>query len=283
LVALVVQQDDLKMKTCSALVVDDEPTTLELICSVLESVGVRCLGARTGAQALEIATAHPALQLIITDIKMPEMDGLGFIKSISEKLGRNSMPPVVFLTAYPSIDFTISALRLGATDFLIKPVRPAQLLEVYKRVTGETPVCANEPSAKRTHAVAQAKSTKMSDLGGRALLGIDELRNLRRAHPVLSELDDTESELLLELLRSERAGRRLSVSALSISVDNERVSSATALRRIQHLERAGLVVRVPDPLDARRFFVSLAPETRSALELYLIQVAKAFQMAAEPA
>jgi CheY-like chemotaxis protein len=268
------------MKRYGALVVDDDPTTLDLICSVLETHEASCLRARSGAEALQLVTSHPGLQLIVTDINMPEMDGLSFMKRIGEILGRDKMPPVVFLTAYPSIDFTISALRLGATDFLIKPVRPAQLMEVVKRVVGSVPASVN---GSQLRSIASKPALKPKDASGRALLGIDELRNLRRAHPILKDLDDTESDLLLELLRSERAGKRLSVSALSISVDNERVSSATALRRIQNLVRAGLIERVPDPLDARRDFVLLAPQTRGALELYLTQVAEAFKSMAETA
>jgi CheY-like chemotaxis protein len=273
------------MKKYSVLVVDDEPTTLELICSVLEANAVPCLGAHSAAQALQMVSAHEGLRLIITDINMPGMDGLAFMKRLGETLGRGRMPPVVFLTAYPSLDFTITALRLGAVDFLIKPVRPAQLLEVYRRVVGVA--CSGESEPRREQfkstAGSRVKALQPNDVSGRALLGIDEMRNLRRAHPLLRDLDDTESDLLLELLRSERAGRRLSVSALSISVDNERVSSATALRRIQSLVRAGLIERVPDPLDARREFVSLPPQTRDALELYLTQVAEAFKVVAEPA
>ncbi|HWK72902.1 MAG TPA: response regulator [Povalibacter sp.] len=267
------------MKKPSVLVVDDDPATLQLICSVLEANGVSCLAANGAAQALEVADAHPALGLIITDINMPQMDGLALVKRIGETPGRVAIPPVVFLTAYPSVDFAISALRLGATDFLIKPVRPVQLLAVVKRVIGETGEYVDGRLPPPTVA-AGSRPTKQNDVSGRALLGIDELRNRRRTHPLLSELDDTASDLLLELLRAERASRRLSVSALSISIDNDRVSSATALRRIQNLVRAGHIVRIPDPLDARREFVSLAPETRVALELYLKQVAEAFTAAA---
>jgi two-component system chemotaxis response regulator CheY len=270
------------MKPFNALVVDDDPTTLDLICSVLKENGASCLRAQSGAQAMQLVTTHPHLQLIVTDINMPELDGLSFMKCVSEVLGRIRVPPVVFLTAYPSVESTITALRLGATDFLIKPVRPTQLLEVVKRVIGDVALSSVSESAK-AGAAPRSRMPKPIDPSDRALLGIDELRNLRRAQPLLSELDDTESELLLELLRSERAGKRLSVSALSISVDNDRVSSATALRRIQNLVRAGVIVRIPDPMDARRDFVALAPQAREALDLYLTQVAEAFKMMAEVA
>jgi DNA-binding MarR family transcriptional regulator len=77
--------------------------------------------------------------------------------------------------------------------------------------------------------------------------------------------------LLLQLLRAEHEDERLSVSALSISV--EHASPTTALRRIQELVKAGHVVRQPDPLDARRDFVVLSAGSRAVLEKYLQQVA----------
>jgi CheY-like chemotaxis protein/DNA-binding MarR family transcriptional regulator len=269
-----------EMKKPSVLVVDDDPATLHLIGSVLDANGAVCVSASTGAQALQHVMAHPQLQLIISDIAMPEMDGLEFMKRLGELLARDRIPPVVFLTAHPSIDFAISALRLGATDFLIKPVQPSKLLAIFKRFV---PARSAGPEPGKGASTARSGASKPEDPRSQALLGIDELRKLRRGHPVLSDLDDTESDLLLELLRAERAGRRLSVSALSISVDIDRVSSATALRRIQNLVRAGLIVRIPDPEDARRDFVTLAAEARSALDTYLLQVAEAFKAAGQMA
>jgi DNA-binding MarR family transcriptional regulator len=94
----------------------------------------------------------------------------------------------------------------------------------------------------------------------------------------LGEPDDVAWELLLELLRAERVAQRISVSALSISV--EHISPTTALRRIRELVKAGHIMRNPDPMDARRDFVTLASESRAALEQYLGQVAKELAAAA---
>jgi DNA-binding MarR family transcriptional regulator len=81
-----------------------------------------------------------------------------------------------------------------------------------------------------------------------------------------------------ELLRAERNGQRLSVSALTVSV--EQVSATTALRRTQELVKAGHIVRNPDPTDARRDFVALAPEIRATLDRYLERVAAELTAAA---
>ncbi len=97
---------------------------------------------------------------------------------------------------------------------------------------------------------------------------------MRREFPPLGDLDDVAWDLVRELVRAERTAQRLSVSALSMVV--EQVSSSTAVRRIQDLVRAGILLRSPDPSDARRDFVSLAPEMRTTLDQYLEQVAQEF-------
>ncbi len=122
---------------------------------------------------------------------------------------------------------------------------------------------------------AEVRTGQVSEL---ALLGMDHLRRLRRQFPPLGELDDVAWDLLRELLRAERIGQRLSVSALSVSV--EQVSSTTALRRTQELVKAGHIVRSPDPSDARRDFVALADEIRGTLDRYLERVATELATAA---
>jgi len=103
---------------------------------------------------------------------------------------------------------------------------------------------------------------------------MDRLRFLRRQFPPLGDLDEVGWELVRELVCAEARSQQLSVSALSLSV--EQVSASTALRRIQDLARAGIVTRTPDSVDARREFVSLPPTIRATLHEYFKQVAREF-------
>lgn len=293
------------------LVIDDDPTTLELVRSVLEANGFSCLSASGGEQALAIIRATPGILLAISDINMPGMDGIAVLRSLGTQPLGHPPPRVIFLTAYPSIDFAVAALRLGAIDFLTKPVRPQNLLravrEAVEKVYRERSVpqdtgrevlaqqaealaaalkdWANlqrqesaQPVAAAPGVPAQPQEAKAPPTGEFALLGMDHLRRLRRLFPPLGDLDDVAWDLLRELLRAERSGQRLSVSALTLSV--EQVSSTTALRRTQELARAGHIVRNPDPSDARRDFVTLAPATREKLEQYLQRVAAELAAAA---
>jgi CheY-like chemotaxis protein/DNA-binding MarR family transcriptional regulator len=285
------------------LVIDDDPATLQLVRSVLEANGHACLTAASAEEALAIVDSTPGIPIAISDINLPGMDGILFLERINSHRATQLSPRVIFLTAYPRLDFAIAALRLGAIDFLTKPVRPKELLRAVasavERVQNErsalqTPEDAAAlvqqaqalAAALRGWAQAQpqqpsssAPRAALSDPGEFALLGMEQLRRLRREFPPLSELDDVAWDLLLELMRAEKSSTRLSVSSLSISI--EHVSSTTALRRIQDLVKAGQMVRLPDPSDARRDFVALATETRELLQRYLERVGNEFAAAAD--
>jgi CheY-like chemotaxis protein/DNA-binding MarR family transcriptional regulator len=287
------------------LAIDDDPATLELLRSVLIANGYACLTASGAEEALSLIAANPDILVAISDISMPGMDGITLLERINSQSAPGSVPRVVFLTAHARVDYAVAALRLGAIDFLTKPVRPQSMLNVVRnavqRVERERAISvlpeevANlARKAQELAAVIRGGPTVNSREGGAAgrepaarsmkgvaphpahvaLLGMDHLRRLRREFPPLGDLDDVAWDLLRELVRAERAGEKLSVSSLSMAA--EQVSSSTAMRRIQELAKTGLIVRSPDPTDARRDFVVLAYEMRATLERYLERVAREF-------
>lgn len=280
------------------LVIDDDPATVQLVSSVLEANGYQCLTAPNAEQALAIVDSSPQIAIAICDINMPGMGGILFLERINALVAPHVLPPgVIFLTAHPRLDFAVAGLRLGAVDFLTKPVRPKELLSAVvtavqrvqrdraNHVPNEIAAVAQQAQALaatlKGWAQAQAQPDRrgaVANPGELALLGMEHLRRLRRSVPPLSELDDVAWDLLLELMRAEKTGQRLSVSSLSISIDH--VSSTTALRRIHELVKAGHIVRVPDPTDARRDFVALPDECRAILERYVDRVGRELAAAA---
>jgi CheY-like chemotaxis protein len=278
------------------LVIDNDSSMVLWVRSVLQAEGYECFSALSGEEALTTLRSTPDILVAISDIHMPGMDGISLLRNMSTTLNSAaSVPRFIFLTAYPEIDFAVAALRLGAVDFLVKPVRPQELSGAVRRacervdrnraaleLTDQAAMLAKQAEALAAalnawkHPHSEPVERKTSDDFAR--LGLDHLRRPRQSFAPLGALDDVAWELLLELLRAEKVAQRISVSALSISV--EHISPTTALRRIRELVKAGHIIRNPDPMDARRDFVTLAAESRAALEQYLGQVAKELAAAA---
>ena len=100
------------------LIVDDEKMIYSILARRLAKEGYSCTMANDGREALGYFYKNN-FSLIISDIRMPEMDGLELLRSV-RAVRPNMM--VIMMTAYPEIDMAVEAIRLGATDFLIKPV-----------------------------------------------------------------------------------------------------------------------------------------------------------------
>lgn len=116
------------------LIVEDEKITREFLISILQEEGHTVLEASGVKDALKIIASKP-LALVITDQKMPDGEGLSLLaasKDIDPTL------PVVFLTAYASVELAVEAMRQGAFDFIGKPFTPEEVLVVVKRACERT-------------------------------------------------------------------------------------------------------------------------------------------------
>ncbi|MFB9328851.1 response regulator [Paenibacillus aurantiacus] len=113
------------------LIVDDEPRTRQGLKKTLETwVASDCeiVTAENGDEALDIAAKRP-IQLLLTDIRMPEMNGLELIKAIREG---GSDPVVILLSGYSEFEYAQEGIRLGVVNYLLKPVQKAKLLEAVE-------------------------------------------------------------------------------------------------------------------------------------------------------
>jgi DNA-binding response OmpR family regulator len=116
------------------LIVDDEPNVRLVLRTTLQSAGYRILEAPNGLAALsQLRETH--CDLILLDLRMPEVDGLWALYRLRE---RGDTRPVVVLTAHGSIPDAVTATKLGATDFLTKPVTPDKLRAVVSVALGRT-------------------------------------------------------------------------------------------------------------------------------------------------
>jgi DNA-binding NtrC family response regulator len=111
------------------LIVDDEAAQRRIMADILKAAGHRVAVAESADQAEETA-ADFGPEVVLTDLKMPGRGGL----SLVETLGKLPLPPeVVVITAFGTVDTAVKAMRLGAYDYLTKPLEKEELLLVAER------------------------------------------------------------------------------------------------------------------------------------------------------
>jgi two-component system response regulator PilR (NtrC family) len=113
------------------LVVDDEEVMREFLLEVFDSY--QPLGARDGEEAYSVVMSQP-VSLVITDLKMPRMDGLELLKKVKQ---HNQEIKVIVVTGYASLDMASACIDAGAFDFLKKPFSINQIRGVVERALGE--------------------------------------------------------------------------------------------------------------------------------------------------
>ena len=127
----------------SVLVVDDEPTIVEIFGSYLERAGFAVERAMDGPEALRLAELHRP-DLVVLDLMLPGLDGIEVLRRLHERPGRRVA--VILLTARGEESDRLAGLRHGADDYVVKPFSPAELVArveaVLRRVS--PPVATEE-------------------------------------------------------------------------------------------------------------------------------------------
>ncbi|MDZ7261070.1 MAG: response regulator [candidate division KSB1 bacterium] len=100
------------------LIVDDEVDVLNIIADMIRKWGYHPVTAQSGQEALEKFKTM-AIDVVLTDLIMPQMNGLSLLKEI---MTINDRAMVIMLTGYPSLDSAIQTIKEGAYDYLVKPI-----------------------------------------------------------------------------------------------------------------------------------------------------------------
>ena len=119
--------------TKRVLAVDDSRTMRMALSMVLKSEGYAVTTAEDGMEALEEMKKHDRYDLIITDINMPNMDGLSFIRKARQIFGYRSTP-VMVLSTETSEERKKEGANAGANHWLEKPFRPEKLIEAVRMI-----------------------------------------------------------------------------------------------------------------------------------------------------
>ena len=123
------------MSTKEILVVDDEVGIRELLSEILFDEGYQVHSAKNAAEAREYRANHLP-DLVLLDIWMPDTDGLALLKEWSEQ--RLLTMPVVMMSGHGTVETALEAIRIGATDFLEKPIALQKLLSTVARTVQQS-------------------------------------------------------------------------------------------------------------------------------------------------
>ena len=136
------------------LIVDDDEVVRRSYLRSLESISRNIEDASNGEEALQTMEQNP-FDVVLLDLRMPGQDGLSVLRTIKQKWPESE---VVIITGYPTVASAKEAVRLGANDYVAKPVGPQDVINVadaamtrkkfaLRRVPGETDL----PSGARAH------------------------------------------------------------------------------------------------------------------------------------
>lgn len=116
----------------NVLVVDDSNSIRDMVSFTLMGAGYQTTEAKDGLEALSVAKGE-AFDLVITDVNMPNMDGISLCGELRQ-LPEFKFTPILMLTTESSTDMKMKGKSAGATGWLVKPFNPEKLLSTIKRV-----------------------------------------------------------------------------------------------------------------------------------------------------
>lgn len=111
-------------KSCSILIIDDESAMRHLLQTILEEEDYQVDEAENGKQALE-KVEHNHYDLVLCDIRMPELDGISFLGRVLPKFPDLT---VIMMSAYGSLETALNCMKNGAYDYISKPFRPDEII-----------------------------------------------------------------------------------------------------------------------------------------------------------
>lgn len=135
------------------LVIDDEEAIQLLLKRILERHNYTALTAGNGEEGLEVLKANPDINIVFTDINMPKLNGLEFLKKAHQV---NPKAEIIIMTGHSDEESSIEAVRHGAGGYLLKPLQVAEIMSHLKRAS----VRVQEKTEILRKVVANKKSAK---------------------------------------------------------------------------------------------------------------------------
>ncbi len=144
-------------KTPRILIVDDDPSIRTMLGLILkENDSFDVITAEDGEQALDMVKKKERIDVVLSDIQMPKMNGMELLRGIKSV---DPMLPVIMITGFPTIDIAIRCMKEGASDFITKPFKFDQIELTLKKILHERELLLE--NAQLREELAQAKEIKI--------------------------------------------------------------------------------------------------------------------------
>src|SRR5690242_19168407 len=204
------------MQSDRILVVDDEEAIREIVCSMLTSAKYECRQAASGMEALALLESGEEFELMLSDLMMANLDGIGLLERTKERFPEM---PVVMVTAVHDISVALAAIRNGAYDYLLKPFEREQLLATVRRALENRRLkLDNREYLTNMELLVEARTEQLRKAMG----------NLERSYDItLEALGDA-----LDLKDAETEGHSKRVTAFTIAIARALGLSAHEIRVI---------------------------------------------------
>ncbi|WP_160724415.1 response regulator transcription factor [Bacillus sp. USDA818B3_A] len=215
------------------LIVDDEPRTRQGLKKTLDTWAngeYQIITAANGEQTIEIMR-HSKVDILLTDIRMPEMTGLELLKVIK---AQNMSPVIIVISAYSEFEYAHEALRLGVINYLLKPIRKNLLIEAVEDAIKVV------DKQERAGMMEKVVDTKLVDVSA---------QNPSNRSPIREALDYINNNLKNELTQKEVADHvHLNPSYLSVLFKDHvklTFSEYVTRRRIQRAKELLMSTSLP--------------------------------------
>ena len=224
------------------LVVDDEEAIREIVSYMLTTVGYACKQAGSGMEALAVLTSGEDFELMLSDLMMADLDGIGLLERTKE---RYPDMPVVMVTAVHDISVALAAIRNGAYDYLLKPFEREQLLNTVSRALENRRLkVENRTYQTNLESLVEARTNQLQAA----------MANLEQSYDItLEALGDA-----LDLKDAETEGHSKRVTAFTIAIARAMgipreqiavIARGAFLHDIGKMAIPDAILRKPDKLD----------------------------------
>ena len=273
----------------SVLVVDSDRAVLSASSAMLDELGYRYFCATSAREALEHLGRDQSVQIVLTDMTMPAMDGFMLIEEARARAGGGRAIAAIMLTDNASTELAVKGLHIEAVDLLSKPFAFDSCSLALRRAMRYLDMRRGTPDGANMQDFSQQIARLVAALEGKSIenrIDRDDVRvadqdinatlrmiissrSLRSRFFPSQLFADPAWDILLDLARARLEGQQVSVSSVCIAAS---VPMSTALRWVRQMTDAHLLRRWTDPKDRRRDLIALTDATSAHMRDYLAGV-----------